>query len=146
MTPQTPPPNTSTAAPAIAAAAEPDLIDALVSFVVTAHPPLAGKRDEMTADLRAEFGGQRWYISARPETARQRRVREILALFNGRNATEVARVLRISRATVYRVIKQPGLPPGEAAANVLMAASGGKGQGKKAAQANPNPQPSTPGA
>jgi DNA-directed RNA polymerase specialized sigma subunit len=32
----------------------------------------------------------------------------VARLFNGRNATEVARVLKISRITVYRLLKQPG--------------------------------------
>ena len=35
---------------------------------------------------------------------------QVLSLFNGRNATEVARCLNISRATVYRLLKQPGAP------------------------------------
>lgn len=88
---------------------EPDLVDMIVDYVVGIEPNLAERRDQMTADLRAEFGGQRWYVAARPETERQWRVREILARFNGRNATEVCRTLKISRATVYRTIKQPGL-------------------------------------
>lgn len=88
---------------------EPDLVDMIVDYVVSREPTLAARRDEITTDLRAEFGGQRWYVAARPETERQWRVSEIMARFNGRNATEVARKLGISRATVYRTIKQPGL-------------------------------------
>jgi DNA-directed RNA polymerase specialized sigma subunit len=34
--------------------------------------------------------------------------RKALALFNGRNAREVARRLGISRPHVYRLLKQPG--------------------------------------
>lgn len=100
--------STQTAAPPT----EPDLVDLIVDFLASKEPALAERRQDITADLRAEFGGQRWYVSARPETERQQRVRKILEMFNGRNATEVARRLRISRATVYRVIKQPG-PPAE---------------------------------
>ena len=91
-----------------------DLVDLIVGYVVRLEPSLASRSAEMEADLRAEYGGQRWYVeSRRPVTDRQMRVREILALFNGRNATEVARTLRIGRATVYRAIKQPGLPRAE---------------------------------
>jgi hypothetical protein len=92
---------------------EPDLVDLIVEFLVSKEPALADRAADMTADLRAEFGGQRWYVSARPETERGERVRKILELFNGRNATEVARRLHISRATVYRAIKQPGIAPGQ---------------------------------
>jgi Mor family transcriptional regulator len=88
---------------------EPDLVDMIVDYVVSREPTLADRRDQITADLRAEYGGQRWYVAARPETERQWRVREIMVRFNGRNASEVARSLQISRATVYRTIKQPGL-------------------------------------
>ena len=35
-------------------------------------------------------------------------VAEVLRTFNSRNATELARRLQVSRATVYRWIKQPG--------------------------------------
>lgn len=94
---------------------EPDLVDLLVDYVVRLEPTLQPRRGTIEQEMRAEFGGDRWYIQARAETQRQRRVREILALFNGRNASEVARTLRISRATVYRVIKQPGLPPAQPA-------------------------------
>jgi plasmid stabilization system protein ParE len=93
---------------AAAAAAQADLIDAVISYVVSIHPELGTQRDDMTEALRAEFGGQRWYVSARPETDRQRKARQVLETFNGRNAREVARTLQISRATVYRILKQPG--------------------------------------
>lgn len=106
------PNNKAKAAASIAAAAEPDLIEAMVAYVISVEPALQAKRAEITADLRAEFGGQRVYLSARPQTDREKRVRNILSLFNGRNATEVARRLGVSRATVYRTIKQPGLQAG----------------------------------
>lgn len=56
--------------------------------------------------VRAEFQGERCYITARPVTQRQERVAQVLQLFNGRNATEVARRLQISRRSVYAYIKQ----------------------------------------
>ena len=39
---------------------------------------------------------------------RERITAEVLRVFNGRNAAEVARRLGIGRATVYRIIKQEG--------------------------------------
>ena len=39
---------------------------------------------------------------------RLRTARQVLRLFNGCNATEVARELNVGRATVYRVLKQAG--------------------------------------
>lgn len=96
------------------AATQPDLIDAVIDYVVSLHPVLDTERADLTAALRAEFGGQRWYVPARPETQRQQTARRVLDLFNGRNATEIARILQISRATVYRTLKQPGRMPGQA--------------------------------
>lgn len=86
----------------------PDLVDLVLEYVTAMSPELVAKRAEIEQDLRAEFGGESHYVQARVETHRQRRAREVLALFNGRNATEVARRLQISRASVYRYIKQPG--------------------------------------
>jgi hypothetical protein len=91
-----------------------DLVDLIVRYVVRLEPSLADRQSTIESDLRAEFGGQRWYVGARrAETERQVRVREILSMFNGRNASEVARTLRIGRATVYRAIKQPGITAAE---------------------------------
>ena len=89
----------------------PDLVDLVITYVTSIAPELTAKRDQIEQDLRAELGGESHYVQARTETHRQRRAREVLALFNGRNATEVARRLNISRASVYRYIKQPGRAP-----------------------------------
>ncbi len=86
-----------------------DLVDRVIDYVTAIAPALSQQREQIEQDLRAEFGGESHYVQARVETARQRRAREVLALFNGRNATEVARRLQISRASVYRYIKQPAL-------------------------------------
>ena len=93
-------------------AAEPDLVDRIFDYILSEFPQIAGQPPEKIAAtkaaVRAEFRGEECYIAARPPTARQQLVTQVLALFNGRNATEVARRLQISRATVYRVLKQPG--------------------------------------
>ncbi len=93
--------------------AEPDLVDRIFDYILS-DPTMAaamrgmqGKEGDPVSQLKSavrnEFLGERCYVTDRSETAEK-----ILALFNGRNATEVARRLNISRATVYRHIKQPG--------------------------------------
>ena len=93
-------------------AAEPDLVDRIFDYLLAEFPLIAGLPPEKIATtkaaVRAEFKGEECYIAGRPASARQEMVANVLALFNGRNATEVARRLQISRRTVYRVIKQPG--------------------------------------
>ena len=89
--------------------AEPDLVDRIFEYVVEQFPEISAAR---VADLkratRDELSGQQHYIPARSPTDRQRQVQEVLRMFNGRNATEIARRLQISRATVYRWVKQAG--------------------------------------
>lgn len=98
--------------------ATPDLVDRIFEYIFS-DPALAdavnrhSKADDSTvvklkAAVRAEFKGEKCYVVGRPATERQQTVAQVLALFNGRNATEVARRLGISRATVYRTLKQPG--------------------------------------
>lgn len=92
---------------------EPDLVDRIFDYILSDPAMAAAMRgmrsreadpvDGLKAAVRNEFLGERCYVTDRNATAEQ-----ILALFNGRNATEVARRLNISRATVYRHIKQPG--------------------------------------
>lgn len=99
--------------------ADPDLVDRIFAYIF-ADPALAAairkgaaaqqSVKQLKAAVRAEFAGERCYIADRPPTVRQETTAQVLALFNGANATEVARRLQISRATVYRVIKQPGGP------------------------------------
>lgn len=87
----------------------PDFVDRIFEYLLTEFPQLAGLAlDEIKEDVRDEFSGQEVYIAQQPPTARQERVEAVLSLFNGRNATEVARRLQISRATVYRILKQAG--------------------------------------
>lgn len=89
-------------------AAEPDLVDRIFDYLLAEFPQIAGdsarvKRAE--AAVRAEFAGEEVYIQKRSS---KELASEVLRLFNGRNATEVARRLDIHRATVYRYLKQPG--------------------------------------
>lgn len=95
---------------------EPDLVDRIFDYILSDPAMAAAMRgmrsraadpvDELKAAVRAEFQGEECYIAGRKVQAAQ-----VLALFNGRNASEVARRLDISRATVYRHIKQPGKSP-----------------------------------
>jgi len=83
-----------------------------------ARPPVLANREKIMLGMGREFGGrQAGYVRTRQELEQQAMARDVMSLFDGRNATEVARKLQISRATVYRIIKQPGarklsqLPP-----------------------------------
>lgn len=106
---------------------DPDLVDRIFAYIL-ADPAMARAVEVMTttkpkaggdsnpddpiarikASVRAEFAGSAVYIAERPATVRQQQVAKVLALFNGRNTMEVARTLGISRASVYRYIKQAG--------------------------------------
>lgn len=86
---------------------QPDLVDAIFDWIIQRHPEMRDKAPALMEDVRAEFGASYTYIRRQPQTARAQRVSRVLSLFNGRNSTEVARQLGISRATVYRVLKQP---------------------------------------
>lgn len=97
-------------------AAEPDLVDRIFEFIL-ADPAMAQALERMQegedgvqklkAAVRSEFAGEKVWVNKREKVAHA-----VLSMFNGRNASEVARRLRISRATVYRVIKQEGEGPG----------------------------------
>lgn len=99
--------------------AEPGLVDRIFDYILS-DPAMSaalqkfGSEGMSPADVNrlkasvvpkveAEFAGETVRILKRRGLHLQ-----VLALFDGRNASEVARRLRISRATVYRVIKQPG--------------------------------------
>lgn len=87
---------------------EPDLIDRIFDYLVAEVPTMrcAGGRQltEMKKAVRAEFSGSQVYLRKRPTDL----AHQVLRHFNGRNASEVARRLGISKATVYRYLKQPG--------------------------------------
>ena len=87
---------------------EPDLVDRIFEYILHELPDMHARVITLKSDVRAEFQGEKCYILSIATTDRQQRVQQVLTLFNGRNASEVARRLRISRSTVYRIIKQPG--------------------------------------
>lgn len=87
---------------------EPDLVDRIFEYLLAEFPQLAGdaaRVERAQAAVRAEFAGEEVYIQKRSS---RDIAAEVLRLFNGRNATEVARRLEIHRATVYRYLKQAG--------------------------------------
>lgn len=87
---------------------EPDLVDRIFDYIVEQLPELKDRRTEVEQAVREEFARERATVRLRSPTQRQELARQVLDQFNGRNATEVARRLRISRATVFRLLKQPG--------------------------------------
>ena len=89
--------------------AAPDLVDRIFDYVVELCPEIAPDRvAELKQAAREEFRGERCYVNERSPTARQALIAEVLAMFNGRNVSEVGCRLGISRAIVYRYIKQAG--------------------------------------
>ena len=91
---------------------DPDLVDRIFEYLLDQFPQMRTTPDadlqKTKLALRDEFGSDKAYIRSGTQTRRAETTRQILALFNGRNATEIARKLQISRATVYRKIKQEG--------------------------------------
>ena len=97
---------------------DPDLIDRIFDYLLSdgglksalekmSSQPLQQAIEQAKTAVRAEFGGVKTYVSKRKASAeKELKMREVLRLFNGRNATEVGRRLRISSRTVYRYIKQ----------------------------------------
>lgn len=85
-----------------------DLVDAIFAFIEEEFPALAPRTAELKEEVRREFRGIEIYIPRRSQAERDKLTKEVLSLFNGRNATEVARRLKLGRATVYRIIKQAG--------------------------------------
>ena len=81
----------------------PNLVDLLLQFVIAEFD---AQLTAVVSDMRKTFGGEQFYHPKRSERDRQRIAADVLRLFNGRNASEVARRLGISRATDYRVLKQ----------------------------------------
>lgn len=89
--------------------AEPDLVDRIFEYLLREFPQITGLQAEgLRQAVRDEYRGEKVWVAKRPPSERQRQAQQVLALFNGRNATEVARQLRIGRATVYRILKQAG--------------------------------------
>lgn len=86
----------------------PDLVDRIFDYIVSEFPEMRDRAVEIKQEVRAEFGGEEQYVMSAADSVRSQRMAEVLRLFNGRNASEVSRRLNISRASVYRYIKQAG--------------------------------------
>lgn len=88
----------------------PDLVDRMFEYLIEMLPELRGSAaavERVEQQLRSEFAGQDVYIPAKSLVGKAEERRQVLRLWNGRNATSVARSLGISRSTVYRHLKQP---------------------------------------
>lgn len=90
---------------------DPDVVDRIFEYVLQVIPEIGARVEPLKRAVRAEFGQDEHYIRAQDETPKQRAIQiraQVGRMFNGRNASEIARVLGVSRATVYRCLKQPG--------------------------------------
>ncbi len=63
---------------------------------------------KIEARLRREMSGDRTYMPRESTASRKAMHDKVRRMFNGSNATEIARELGIGRTTVYRILKQPG--------------------------------------
>jgi Mor family transcriptional regulator len=87
---------------------DPDIVDRIFDYIVEQFPEMRAEQvEDLKRTTREEFRGAEYYIPQQSPTERQKLVEDVLRMFNGRNATEIARALQISRATVYRWVKQP---------------------------------------
>lgn len=85
---------------------DPDFVDVVFEYLLAEFPQIAGPDfARVKTAVRDTFANERVYIRSRN---RSTTAADVLALFNGRNAREVARSLNISRASVYRYLKQAG--------------------------------------
>jgi Mor family transcriptional regulator len=87
---------------------DPDLVDRIFAYIVEQLPELAGRADEVEEAVRTEFAGEQAYVPKRSAVERAELQAKVHNMFNGRNASEVARELNIGRATVYRLLKKEG--------------------------------------
>ena len=85
---------------------EPDLVTAIFDVLIESRPDLMALREEGENAVRHRLKGLRGTVTDQPDS--DTLARRVLSLFNGRNPREVARRLRVSRATVYRILKQAG--------------------------------------
>jgi hypothetical protein len=88
---------------------EPDLVARMVAFIGQERPELdAATLAAVEQRLRQEFGGDTVYVAKQTTRDRGDLVAQVRRMFNGRNATEIARRLKIGRSTVYRMVKTAG--------------------------------------
>lgn len=99
----------STEGAAQASVREGDFVASVLDLLASKGLLLEDNRTEADAALRGHFGCDRYYVAAKKrEKSSADLARTVLARFNGRNAREIARELRIGKTTVYRIIKQAG--------------------------------------
>ena len=94
-------------------ATDSDFVDRVFAYLEAEFPelPALHLRDARDA-VRRHFAGERAYIPrGRTPDEREQLATQVLRLFNGRNAVEVARRLGVSRVTVYRTLKQASRAP-----------------------------------
>lgn len=108
-------PGAALARPALlhARLADTDFVDRVWAYLLTTWPQRLAdippaEIEQLKLQIRREEGGESHYIATRRDLQVEHDTRQILSLFNGRNASEVARQLGCSRAKVYRVLKQAG--------------------------------------
>ncbi len=91
---------------------EQDLVDRIFDYLLEQCPQIRNMQEteleKTKLAVRDEFGSSVTYVRTSYKSRRSEITRQILTLFNGRNTTEIARRLQISRTTVYRIIKQEG--------------------------------------
>ena len=104
----TPPSGPAMVTSSVFAGADQDLVDAIFEYIFVEFPEFAARAVSLKESIRKDFSGDRAYIPRRSQAERERTVNEVLTLFNGRNASEIARRLNIGRTTVYRIIKTEG--------------------------------------
>lgn len=83
-----------------------DLVDRIFAILKLQMPDK--EVEAAKAAVREELGGQPGIFKG-STAARKAKAREVLCHFDGRNASTVARQLGVSRGTVYRWLKQPGM-------------------------------------
>lgn len=82
-----------------------DLIDKLFEFIQIEFSEMHDKAFALKELARWEFAGIETYIPRRSQAERDRIAREVITVFSGSNAHEVAKRLCIRRSSVYRIIK-----------------------------------------
>jgi GrpB-like predicted nucleotidyltransferase (UPF0157 family) len=90
--------------------AEPDLVDRIFDYLLELLPEIAERHLEVKRQIREEFATERVYIRRRSGNGDNPLAQEVARLFNGRNASEVARQLHIGRASSAAGTPSPGRP------------------------------------
>jgi DNA invertase Pin-like site-specific DNA recombinase len=86
-----------------------DLVDRIFEFLADELGAVDPVRlEQLKAATRAEFAGEKVWINRRDQAKRDALVAEVLRRFDGRNASEIARALKVGRTTVWRILKQAG--------------------------------------